>query len=68
MGSEMCIRDRFNGLGRERAYVKQVNIATARNAKNRRALAALILVDLFEEEGQKMPLVKQTEYSGQETG
>ena len=28
-------------------------MATARNAKKRRALAALILVDLFEEEGQK---------------
>ena len=38
-------------FGRERAKVQNINMATSRE-KKRRALAVLILVDIFEEEGK----------------
>ena len=61
--SRKIIRYQFHALGRERAKVQNVNMAASRD-KKRRALAVLILVDMFEgleEEGKKRMLGKETE-------
>ena len=48
----------FHAFGRERAKVQNVKMATSRD-KKRRALAVLILVDIFVEEGKKNDALKR---------